>query len=81
MARETAVDLYLITRKDSPGYDESAGFVVAAVTFTEARKTAAGQAGDEGKAIWMDVSRSRCEKLATDVKRPGGVVLRDFNNS
>ena len=79
MARETAVDLYLVQRQNTPiGRDEVAGFVIAAVTFQQARKIAADHAQDEGKAVWLDVDRSRCEKLAKDVHRKSGVVLSDI---
>jgi hypothetical protein len=73
------VDLYLIRRIEQSDVwrDEAAGFVVAAVTYTQARKIASEDAGDEGKAIWLDPRRTTAEKLAKDTRRASGVVLAD----
>lgn len=58
-------------------YDVATGFVVAAQSPIEARRLAAGQAGDEGSQAWLSPETATCREL-----KPGttsGVVIRDYN--
>lgn len=82
-------NLYLITRPAHiVGYDEAAGFVVAASSHKEARALIVRKdeydrykhIGDEGPDVWKSSSGSRCELLATNVRHRRGIVLKDFNN-
>jgi hypothetical protein len=58
-------------------YDEMHGCVVNAYGYTDARNRAAKGAGDEGKALWKDPTRSTCKRLKPG-KRPG-IVIVDFH--
>ncbi len=57
-------------------YDCAYGFVVCAETSDAARSFAADQAGDEGRAAWLNEAFSFCDELTPDEP---GVVLRDFH--
>lgn len=70
--------LYLLTRKQFPGYDEAGGFVVAADTQGEARWIASERAGDELADTWLSEDSSTCKMIATRTSERAGVVLRDF---
>ena len=69
--------LYLLKRRNGCGYDETAGFVVRARSFANARKVAGLEAGDEGGNTWRSSATSSCELIRTEGKEE--VILRDFN--
>jgi hypothetical protein len=71
--------LYVLRRPDDqlPTYDAAFGFVIRAVSAEEARLIASGGAGDEGKDVWLDPTRTRCEELTQDGDPE--VILQDFN--
>ncbi len=73
------MNLYLITRIDRTGYDDSAGYVIAAPRMSNARLIAASEASGRADAeTWLNQATSDGELLATGSKRPAGIVLRDF---
>ncbi len=86
--------LYLLTRPDTCGYDETAAFVVCAASPKAARVLAgAGSDGlnrtsqTEGK-LWVSQTegklwaRADCEYLGTaGPRRRAGIVLEDFRAS
>ena len=59
-----------------PWYDKAFGFVVRASSEVYARQLAAEQAGDEGKDVWLDPAKTRCQ--AIDPNGPPEVFCRDF---
>jgi hypothetical protein len=73
---DRVMQLYLVERIGSTGYDEAAGFVIRADTPKDARKMAANEAGDEGPHTWMDTRYSTCKVLTGE--GPAGIVLTDF---
>ena len=77
------MNLYLIKRfheDDSLGYDEFAGFVIAAETEWVARRIAADRSAMEGREIWLSICGpvSSIELIASDVSLPEGMVLADY---
>ena len=46
--------------------DHVSDILVRASSAAEARERAAGAAGDEGQAVWLDERRSTCEAVAPD---------------
>ena len=70
------VNVYLLERAGDIGYDEAAGFVVAASTEADAREQAAERAGNEGGDTWLMPSLSTCEAIGP--ARQSGVILRSF---
>jgi len=74
--------IYVITRNDPyPGYDEAAGFVVAAIDEESARELIADKEeyGDEGDGMWLDSRRSTAYMLGRSMPGdPPRIVLRDF---
>lgn len=59
-------------------YDMAFGFVICASDEAQARQLASEQAGDEGKATWLDPTFSKCVEL-TAATSSEGVIMRDFN--
>ena len=70
--------LFLIKRLETDyiGYDEYAGFVIAAERNGQARRMAIGQAADEGSEAWV---RATCTQIgeAAPYDVPT-IVLRDY---
>jgi hypothetical protein len=62
----------------SPWYDKQFGIVCRADSQEQARAMAAKDAGDEGKAVWLDPAFTECINI--DNLQEGGpaVLLRDF---
>ena len=82
--------LWLLRPRDEDdsrwGYDCSFGYVVAASSDEEARKTIVDRKwwefgpGDEGDQAWLDPNHSTCEHIGSTRKYEGPtVVLRDFH--
>ena len=69
------VNIYLLERIGSIGYDEADGFVVAAASPEAARQQAAENAGDEGGDTWLMPGLSTCDAINP---RQSGVILRSF---
>jgi hypothetical protein len=67
--------LYFLSRPDC-SYDELREVVVRAKDEKEARQLASAYRGDEGEWVWLDNTRSTCEKL--QVRGESGVVCADF---
>lgn len=63
----------------SPWYDKAFGFVIRAATESDARRIAAGDAGDEGEEAWLDSSNSTCVTLDDGDKEE--VVMRDLRSA
>ena len=59
-----------------PWYDKVFGFVVRASSEVHARQVASEQAGNEGKDVWLDATKTRCEVI--DPNGPPEVLCRDF---
>jgi hypothetical protein len=57
-------------------YDKAIGFVIRASTAEDARKLASMNAGDEGRATWLNVEQTSCVELPQD--GDDEVILRDF---
>lgn len=62
-----------------PWYDKAFGFVVRAETEDQARKMAAGKAGDERPRAWTNPLYSTCRPLMIDGE--AGVILSDFQSA
>ena len=70
------MNLYLIQREGPIGYDEYAGFVIAAERNGQARAMAIDQASDEGHAPWVKAVCTQIGEAAPyDVPT---IILRDF---
>ncbi len=59
-----------------PWYDKAFCFVVRAASEEHARLVASDQAGDEGKEVWLDASKTSCK--AIDPNGPPEVLCRDM---
>jgi hypothetical protein len=59
-----------------PWYDKAFGFVIRASTEVDARQLASQNAGDEGKDVWLDAAKTRCQVI--DPNGPPNVLCRDF---
>jgi hypothetical protein len=59
-----------------PWYDKAFGFVVRASSEVHARQLASQKAGDEGKDVWLDAAKTRCQGI--DPNGPPKVLCRDF---
>ncbi len=60
------MNLYLLTRRDEPDWDEHVGFVVAAVDPQAARAVAWTATSDESRyreGRWLDPKQTKCETL------------------
>lgn len=72
--------LYLLKRTDGTGYDEYYAYVIAAENETQAREIAAGNAADEGEAVWHSQLDCSVTLLALNsTRREAGIVLDSFN--
>ena len=70
--------LYILKRNDErPAWDVANGFVVRADSPDAARLIAAAEAGDEGRAAWINPTLSTCDELQPDGDA-GCVILRDY---
>jgi hypothetical protein len=49
-----------------PWYDKTFGLVIRATNEEEARKEAMNHSGDEGAALWLDPTLTKCEELNQD---------------
>jgi prevent-host-death family protein len=68
--------VYVLERDGGHDYGQVAVFVVVAESPDEARRLAAGGAGDEGEAAWLLPDWSSCEAVGSAGQ--SGVILRDF---
>lgn len=59
-----------------PWYDKAFGFVVRASSEVHARQIASEEAGGEGKDVWLDASKTRCQVI--DPNGPPEVLCRDL---
>ena len=72
--------IYLLERKDNPGWDENVGFVIRAKSSQQARKIAAAQSGDEPSEIWLSPDTSRCTSMdSLQTLHTEEVLLASFN--
>jgi hypothetical protein len=71
------MNLYLLLRTSSPGYDEVCSFIIRARSESGARIYATANYGDEGPSTWLNKATSTCTLLTT-VGKPG-IILRDLN--
>ena len=72
--------IYLLTRNEYVGYDESIAFIVRANSAKEARKLVNDLPNldmAEGN-IWQDTKRTKCRQIKTEGSK--GVILRSFKN-
>ena len=71
------MNIWILERLGSTGYDESLGFVVRAASPQAARLLCAANCGDEGSEAWTDPLKSYC-RLLTPRGYPR-VLLHSFN--
>ncbi len=72
--------LWLVSRNDEDMiYDAYDGHVIAAESEEEARAFAAQGAADEGKEVWSDGEKVKCELIGETLGADKGVVLSSFN--
>lgn len=71
--------LWLLNRTDNIGYDEYAGYVIAAETENEARLIAAVNHADEGSEVWEGQLTCTAECIADATNREAGIILESFN--
>lgn len=71
------MNLYLLRRRGSIGYDEVAGMVVAADHSSRAVELAGRDCGDEGPQAWLDAKLTILGPV-TNTEVLYGVILRDF---
>lgn len=70
--------LYKLWRTDDIGYDETAGFIVAAESEKDARRVANEECTDEGR-IWRKVNLVCCVEVgAAHEYINHGIVMADF---
>lgn len=69
--------LYLLKRFDTIKHDELAEIVIRAETQKSARAFATLFAGDEGRAIWLDKTKTSCELLVAE-NGDSGCVIQDY---
>lgn len=67
--------LWLLTRIESPDYDETGGFVIRAQDEERARAIATERDRTE---VWLDPDQTTCVSITGKYGREG-VLLRDFN--
>lgn len=74
--------IYLIKREDDVGYDEYAGFVVAALTPPAAKELVLEAVHASTKpvilALWADLPVKYLGRAAK-LGMPAGIILSDFN--
>lgn len=56
------MSIYLLKRKEAPGWDEYDAKIVRAPSERDARRIANKSTGDEG-GVWVDEKKVTCEKL------------------
>ena len=69
-----------INKWDDP-YDKQHAVITAAKSSRTARKIASEHAGDEGKNVWLDSSKTSCKEIGTTKKelfKNPCLVLRDY---
>lgn len=74
------MNIYLITRKDLPGYDEFDSFAVASTDARSARAFANDAAGSYDNCNWASANDAKCRKVGT--ASPGvkaGILVGSFN--
>ena len=72
--------LYKLTRNNAVGYDENAGFMIAANDEQQARVLASYAVIDEPSVTWIDPTLSACIQVGTATRgTKAGIVLTDFN--
>lgn len=73
------MNIYLLERKGSIGYDEYYGFVICANSEQRAREIANVRHSDEGK-IWNDREKVKVEEVGTAYAlAEEGIILDSFN--
>lgn len=72
--------LWILTRKDSVGYEEYDSFIVLAQDESEARKLAHDQASYsfEDWSVWLDTNLCSCEQLTRKGKK-AKIILGSYN--
>ncbi len=68
--------LYSVCRIGTCGWDEYLGFVIRATSEESARYMASQSAADEGRAVWLDPEKTRCEVVPELGEE--GIVLASF---
>jgi hypothetical protein len=63
--------------RESSDYDEMSSLVVRAKDEKSARIIASINSIDEGEQVWLDSSKSKCNKLICTGKP--GIIIRDVN--
>lgn len=69
--------LFLLPRATREEWDTMDACIVRAVDESAARETAARNRGQEGRAVWLDPSKTKCTELT--VEGFPGMILRDYN--
>ena len=72
--------IYLLTRNEYVGYDESIAFIVRANSAKEARKLVNDSPNldmAEG-CIWEDIKRTKCRQIKIEGETE--IILRSFKN-
>lgn len=63
------------------GFDEAAGFVVAAKDVDQARELVRERAGDEGPLVWDDSLQTECHLIGVAFEgQAAGILMRDFHS-
>lgn len=76
------MNIYLIERPaEDVGWDEAAGFVVAAPDEDTARQLAGSSPGDEGPHIWHLPTHTTCTCIGTRHTNEAGIILCNFKSA
>jgi len=67
--------LWILKWNKPSGFDVVNAFVIRASSPRTARKLAADSCRDEGRDIWLDISKSTCTQLKEDGEN--NVIMRD----
>lgn len=70
------MNLWFLSREDCY-YDEMCCLVVRAKDEKSARKIASENSIDEGEEVWLDPSKSKCDRLTPTGK--SGLIIQDVN--
>lgn len=77
------MNIYLVTLDPdtkTPNGDDAVGVVVAAQSYTAARKLAASAHGDEGEDVWLDIDQSTVTLIGFGtINTEAGIILRSYN--
>jgi hypothetical protein len=73
------LNIYVVRRGDDTSYDETAGYVVAAVTMTDACRYGAKVSGDQPDTVWF-APTTTCTLIGrADPQTEPGIVLTDYH--